>query len=568
MKKYLFILLLLSIQNIHAQTPSWSWAKSLIDTNGISLGGYCADADGNTYITGFFSSTIDFGGIVLTNSNGGAWPWIQMYVAKYNSAGNIVWATAPEGNCYPSGKAICTDADGNVYVTGIYHSYYFPDMLIFGQDTLTTIVQGVDQIFLAKYDSSGNALWAKSAGGGLADASIGIGVDSRGNVSVAGNFNSSYFSLDTITLYNPNSTSQSCGFIAHYEPTGHCIWAKSISTSAYNYILVNGMCTGLNGDSYLTGYFTDTRLIFDSDTLTNPSGFTAYFLAGLDSNGTVKWLKGATSTAASYANDAGNSVAIGQSGNVYVTGRFTSPTLDFGSGVIINSGNWDGFIVGYDSTGTTLWAKDIGGAGSDEIGSGITCDRNGNIFITGYFYSNIISIDLIQLTNSSASGSTSEGYVAMFDNSGVAVWGKSLGGILNEDGYQVGTDFNGDVYVAGHFNSPFLSFDGHVLINTSASSNIFFAKLDHLTNEIVQPEHVISFDIFPNPSTTHRSVLVRYAFNHTNVQVLNLEGKLCYAGVVETGSIYRMSTDFPAGVYFIVLQDDSGRCVRKLLIGE
>ncbi|MBK7852257.1 MAG: hypothetical protein IPJ66_14310 [Bacteroidetes bacterium] len=164
MKKYLFILLLLSIQNIHAQTPSWSWAKSLIDTNGISLGGSCADADGNTYITGFFSSTIDFGGIVLTNSNGGAWPWIQMYVAKYNSAGNIVWATAPEGNCYPSGKAICTDADGNVYVTGIYHSYYFPDMLIFGQDTLTTIVQGVDQIFLAKYDSSGNALWAKSAG--------------------------------------------------------------------------------------------------------------------------------------------------------------------------------------------------------------------------------------------------------------------------------------------------------------------------------------------------------------------------------------------------------------------
>jgi hypothetical protein len=84
--------------------------------------------------------------------------------------------------------------------------------------------------------------------------------------------------------------------------------------------------------------------------------------------------------------DYGQSIATDVNGNVYVTGYFYSPSLTFGTTTLTNMGLYDIFVVKYDANGNVLWAKSTGGTHLDE-GYGISTDANGNVFVTGYFNS-------------------------------------------------------------------------------------------------------------------------------------------------------------------------------------
>ena len=114
------------------------------------------DANGNSYVTGYFySSTITFGLTTLTNSG----VYSDIFVVKYDSSGNVVWAKNTGGTNEDKGYGIAVDAIGNSYVTGWFSS----STITFGSTTLTN--SGSDDIFVVKYDSSGNVMRAKSAGG-------------------------------------------------------------------------------------------------------------------------------------------------------------------------------------------------------------------------------------------------------------------------------------------------------------------------------------------------------------------------------------------------------------------
>src|SRR4028119_514970 len=81
-------------------------------------------------------------------------------------------------------------------------------------------------------------------------------------------------------------------------------------------------------------------------------------------------------------------VAVDASGNTYVTGSYQyTADLDPGAGVAnftSSGGTQDIFIAKFDASGNYLWAKSIGGTGTD-ITYGIALDASANIYITGYF---------------------------------------------------------------------------------------------------------------------------------------------------------------------------------------
>src|ERR1043166_8324856 len=79
------------------------------------------------------------------------------------NAQSYLWAKSAGGNYDDYGYSIIADASGNIIVTGSFRSPF----IIFGTDTLTNA--GSLNIFIVKYDGSGNVLWAKSAGGTLDD---------------------------------------------------------------------------------------------------------------------------------------------------------------------------------------------------------------------------------------------------------------------------------------------------------------------------------------------------------------------------------------------------------------
>src|ERR1044071_1882629 len=65
------------------------------------------------------------------------------------------WAKNSGGINSDGGKSVCTDLNGNIYVTG-----YYAGPIAFGTATLNSI--GTINVFIAKYDKSGNVLWAKN----------------------------------------------------------------------------------------------------------------------------------------------------------------------------------------------------------------------------------------------------------------------------------------------------------------------------------------------------------------------------------------------------------------------
>ena len=79
--------------------------------------------------------------------------------------------------------AITTDNFGNIFITGSYSS----DTTVIDIDTLINNSSlGTNDIFLAKYNSAGNLIYAKSYGGNGDDIPFSINVSSTNNIYLVG----------------------------------------------------------------------------------------------------------------------------------------------------------------------------------------------------------------------------------------------------------------------------------------------------------------------------------------------------------------------------------------------
>src|SRR5690606_19324646 len=107
------------------------------------------------------------------------------------------------------------------------------------------------------------------------------------------------------------------------------------------------------------------------------------FISKLDTLGNFVWAKKIGGIGSDYS----NSIALDNYGNVYTTGYFED-TVDFDPGFGVSylnsTGGKDIFICKLDTSGNFVWAKKIGGSGTD-AGNSIAVDNLGNIYITGYF---------------------------------------------------------------------------------------------------------------------------------------------------------------------------------------
>jgi hypothetical protein len=141
------------------------------------------DKNGNSFITGSFYYTVTFGSTNLSTTNSITY---DMFVVKYDAAGQVVWAKSAGGYDHDYGDGIELDPDGNCYITGRFqHSAYF------GGINISNFNSGVSDVFVAKYDNAGNALWVKQAGETGVESKSKIGVDKFGNSYVNGLFTNS-----------------------------------------------------------------------------------------------------------------------------------------------------------------------------------------------------------------------------------------------------------------------------------------------------------------------------------------------------------------------------------------
>ncbi len=301
------------------------WAKSGGGTSKDDANSVSTDASGNVFVTGMFvSPTLTFGTTTLTNSGFNN----DVFIVKYDSSGNILWAKSAGGAGEERAYCSSTDANGNVYLSGRFYGFSF----IFGSTTLINAdTVGSSDVFFAKYDSNGNPLWAKRAGGANSDAANSITGDINGNILLTGYFQSPTITFGSSTLTNSGGFDM---FLAKYDSNGNFIWAKrggGISLDAANSVAVDA-----SGNILVAGVFNGPTITFGSITLSNAGTGSSLdlFLAKYDANGNVLWAK----SAGGNSDDEGYSVALGQGGtNIFITGYFWSDSISFGTTTLFNA---------------------------------------------------------------------------------------------------------------------------------------------------------------------------------------------------------------------------------------
>ncbi len=187
-------------------------------------------------------------------------------------------------------------------------------------------VNGNEDIFISKFDSSGNHLWSKRLGSTANDQGNSVAVDSSGNVIVTGyvvgnaDLNGDG---DTSDMYEASGATFDDVFISKFNSSGIHQWSKRLGGEQQD--RGNSVAADSSGNIIVTGYVSGIA----------------------DVNGD------------------------GDTGDSYET-----PAV----GV---NGNWDVFISKFNSSGIHQWSKRLGGTGIDQ-GNSLAVDLSGNIAVSGF----------------------------------------------------------------------------------------------------------------------------------------------------------------------------------------
>ncbi|MCS7177606.1 MAG: SBBP repeat-containing protein, partial [Candidatus Kapabacteria bacterium] len=296
-------------------------------------------------------------------------------------------------------------------------------------------------------------LWARRIGGACYDYYVypmRVASDAQGNVYVTGYFYY-YFTAEGVTYYTYNFGAHVDMFVAKYSPTGVLQWVRvgGGTGSDYGY----GIGVDANGNVYVTGYYYSNPAVFGSWSLaaaTTPD----VFLVKYDANGNVLW----AARMAGTSTDIVYNLAVDANGNSYLTGYFSSSTTFFSAGSTtgttlpaVGSGV-EAFVAVYNTNGVFQWARAIGGS-SSEYGYGVGVDQSGNVYVSGYYYSNPIYVGSTAMSLSVAYA-TPEIFLAKFNPSGTALWvANAMVGSSTEILYDMSTDASGNSFLTGYTTS-------------------------------------------------------------------------------------------------------------------
>jgi hypothetical protein len=565
MKKHLlFLLIVLFCQSLVAQSPPFAWAKSIGGVGDDKIWDVYTDSDGNLYVTGSFNGAVDFDpgpAVVILYST----LYRDAYFAKYNSAGDLLWAKSLGGNFHDGGRSIVTDDDGNVYIGGGFVNTvdFDPGVGVFNLDSEGSI--NTADAFLLKLDSQGNFVFAQRMGGNETDAIIDLVIDSQNNILMLGSFdsNASFGPINGVEQYI-TTVGGSDAFMGKMDSDGHLIWVKSFGGLAFD--SVSGIAVDNNDNVFATGYYYltvdfDPGAGVNNITETGNNLASEIFIEKLDTDGNFVWVR--SIGAAGF--DRGEAIEIDPFGNVLVTGTFES-TVDFDA----SANNYNltspltnqSFVLKLDNDGNFIWAGGFIGT-SNGFGYGIDTDAIGNIYSTGFF-NGTKDFDPGTAVHNLTANTGADIYISKLSPLGNFIWVKALGGSGLEEGTAINVDNSNNIYTTGdfettgNFNSDSL---GVAELNSNGGTDIWIQKMGSSAveiNELIEESEKNL--VYPNPANSKLHLITPTSEELMLMEILNPLGQVCYTKRLHNASenIEVDTSELQQGIYYVKTYAKSG----------
>ncbi|MEW6468909.1 MAG: SBBP repeat-containing protein [Bacteroidota bacterium] len=500
---------------------------------------YCnavsADAQNNIYITGYTLNTTNIAtsGTYQSTLNGS----FDAYLVKFNANGVRQWGTYFGGNSVDAAYGIFITPSGYIYICG--DTFSTGNVASTGAHQ-TTYGGGIDDAFLAKFDSNGIRKWSTYYGGMQHDIASSVTVDNNENVIMCGH-TESLNAIATPSAYQNSWSNLFDVFIVKFDSAGLRQWGTYYGDAGMEEAWALD-CDAAN-NIYITGFTTST-----SNIATPLSHQSAYgggtqdaYAAKFNPSGTaLLWATYYGGT----GSDQGSSIKLDNNGNIFVAGNTTSANAIATGGAYQQSPGSadDAFIVRFNSAGVRQWGTYFGGNDVDYIAELHIVNNTYLLFCGSTQSTNAISTPGAYQALQSSPGNY-DAYFAKFSGSGSKVLGTYYGGTAADNGRGLTFDNTGKIYLAGEtYSTDSIASAGAHMVSNAGGGDAFLAKFCLAPEPLILPgdtlictgdtltlavSPVFSSYLWSNSSTTQTIILTDTSSALYNLYVTVSDGFGC-----------------------------------------
>jgi hypothetical protein len=275
------------------------------------------------YVGGYYGSNADLDpgpGADMHNCNGST----DIFLSKFSTNGDLIWARSWGGTQADQVYGVVVSPSGTVFSSGQFGGTVDFDP---GPGTDMHTSNGAADVFLSKISKDGDFIGAYTWGGGSDDYSEGVAMGPAGDVYVAGNFSTSVDfdpgpGVDTHVSHGNYDV-----FLSKYDPSFNYSWTLTWGGPGLD---DSHMISVRGGNVFVVGHIT---LSVDMDPtdgvdMKTSAGGADMVLSKFDSNAEYIWSR----SWGSYGDEYTRGFASDDLGNLYITGGFSSSSMDFDPG--------------------------------------------------------------------------------------------------------------------------------------------------------------------------------------------------------------------------------------------
>lgn len=543
------------------------WAKSFGGANNDYGRKVRTDANGNVYVVGYFSGTVDFdpgaGVSNLTSQSSGVQQ--DLFIVKLDAAGNFVWAEqrqAQSVQMFVDDCDIKLDAANNLYLVYTFGDGY-----------------ASDHVKIEKASSStGATTWKKTidaTGSGAFLAYSNIALDASGNIFVAGEFGGDVdFDPDFTNVVTAASSPNA--YVLKLDNAGNFVWVTPIGNNAGTLTRAFDVTTDAAGNIIVAGRFAGT-VDFDPGAGTHDETANAIdaYLLKLSSAGAFNWVR----TWGGAGLNCAFGVAVDAADAIYTTGIFAATctfglppnTITFNTN--INTYN-EAYTVKFNSIGNVEWAQHMGGGGGDyALGNTIAVSNMGAVYTGGSFdYMANFNINSLAGFIMSVMGST-DGFVQKVAGCPAV----NVGVLLNSATSQLIANAGGAVYqwyncgtnstitgATAQTYTPTVTGNYAVIVMQNGCGDTSVC-VPVIGTGVADLEGAIA-SIYPNPTTGAVSIELNKQYSKVEVTITSAIGAVVSKTAYSNTQSINASVDGANGIYFISITADGAVIARQRLV--